>query len=272
MPSARTKRWAFTGALALVWLGIPVFAIMVFFGDWVRTRDAVDQLQAAQTKLSTWVKQGNLPTRTKIEAAENYRDGLFDEYESVESYFKRRDEMLERPLLATYQGDPRQVKIKYMELKEQLKARGRYRLAENVFRTEFMPAYRWEAPTLVPDRSEFESLEKKACIAESLVSLLSGGQPCVVGHVSVSDPVPTVPQDTIADFEGGDDTEPFLSYVIWPAEVHFLAPFAQTGALLARLSAPPPEYPAIVVRGLHVEAHDQRQVVVAVRVGVLDFN
>jgi hypothetical protein len=272
MPSARTKSWAFNGLLGAVWLGIPVFVVMVFFGDWVATRDAVDQLEAAQVKLGTWVKQGNLPTRTKIDAATNYRDGLFAEYDSVESYFKRRDEMLERPLLATYQGDPRQVKIKYMELKEQLRARSRLRLADNVFRAEFMPPYRWEAPTLTPSRDEFDSLEKKACVAEALVALLCTGQPCIVGHVSVGEPIPTVPEDTIADFEGSDDTEAFLSYVIWPAEVHFMVPFAQAGAMLGRLSAPPTEYPPILIRGLEVEARDARNLVVVAHVGMLDFN
>jgi hypothetical protein len=218
------------------------------------------------------VRQGNLPTRTKIEAAQNYRDGLFAEYESVESYFRRRDKMLERPLLETYTGDPRHVEFKYKELKEQLKARGRYSLAEGAFRSSFMPEYRWEAPTLVPSPDEFESLEKKACVAEVLIGLLGGGQPCVVGHIEVADPLSTIPENSVVDFTGTDEAEPFVSYVIWPAEVHFLAPFGQAGALLSRLTDPPDEFPPIVLRGLHVEAHDNIQVMVAARVGVLDFN
>jgi hypothetical protein len=272
MPSARAKRYAFNALLAVVWLGIPVFCVMAFYPAWAEAREGVRELDGAQAKLSTWVRQGNLPTRTKIEAAENYGEGLFAEYESVVSYFRRRDKMLERALLETYTGDPRHVEFKYKALKEQLKARGHYALAENAFRTAFMPEYRWEAPTLMPSPDEFESLEKKACVAETLIGLLGGGQPCVVGHIEVSDPVSTVPENTVADFTGSDEEEPFVSYVIWPAEVHFLAPFGQTGALVSRLTDPPDDFPPIVLRGLQIEARDAVQVIVVARVGVLDFN
>jgi hypothetical protein len=272
MASARAKRYTFNVLLALVWLGIPIFLVKVFYPDWVYARDGIRELETAQTQLSTWVRKGNLPTRTKIEAAEDYADGLFGEYESAESYFRRRDAMLERPLLETYTGDPRHVEYKYKEVKEQLKARGRYSLAADAFRVPFMPEYAWEAPTRVPPREEFESLEKKACVAEVLVARLGGGQPAVVGHVGVFEPVETVPEGTVADFEDSEDVEPFISYVIWPAEVHFLAPFPYCGALLSRLTGPPDDYPPIVLYGVDVEARDATQVMVVARVGVLDFN
>jgi hypothetical protein len=264
MLSGRAKRYTFNVILAIVYVGIPAFVAIVLYPAMSSASAAVRELTDARDQLGDWISKAPPPTETQIEIERSYRDAMVAEYAQAQSYFLRRDALLERDLLDTYTGDPRTVKFKYLEFKERARARAHFPGGSSAVRYDLMEPYRWEQATLVPDREHFESISKKTCVADVLISLVAEKQPTLLTAITVGDRIPVKP-----DADTADDVA--VRYDIWPATVRFTVHFSRLSSVLDALSTPPDRMPCVLVRRLDIVGRPQKQVDVLAAVSVLDF-
>jgi hypothetical protein len=264
MPVAKLARYMVDGVLAAVYLSMPIFAVEALYPVLSRNRDEVAELHTAQRMLGLWLSQGNLPTQTRVESELAYTEGMRVEHEQLRSYFWGRNGMLERSLLDTHSGYPAEVKLRYRKLKAELQRRAQFEFAQADPAEGLLPAYPWEKQEQQPPESDFALMEKRACIADALVGLLSSPA-CALGHVAVGGPPM---QSDEAEMEAADKP---LRYVSWPVTVKLLTPFHDLPEVLNRVVASPPRYPCVVLRALRVEAVATDQVAVQLSLDVLDF-
>jgi hypothetical protein len=264
MPVAELVRYVVNGVLAAVYLGMPIFAVEALYPVLTRNKDEVAELHTAQRMLGLWLSQGNLPTQTRIESELAYTEGMRMEHERLRSYFWGRNGMLERSLLDTHSGYPAEVKLRYRKFKAELQRRAQFELAQGDPAEGLLPVYPWEKQGQEPSASGFALMEKRACIADALVGLLSSPT-CALGHVAVGGP-PVESEE--AEMEAEDRP---LRHVAWPVTVRLLMPFHDLPEVLNRVVAPPARYPCVVLRALRVEAAATDQVSVQLSLDVLEF-
>lgn len=265
MPSAKTKRHLFNALLAAIYIGVPIFAATQLYPVLISNRADVADLNKAERILGRWLHMTVIPTQTRIDTEQQYRDGMRGEYGRVIGYLRQRSSMLNRGLLDTYSGDPVHVKLKYQQLRQELEQKGRYEQARTALRKPFMPVYEWEEPARTPAREDFEVIEKKACIAEVLVGLLARS-PCAIGHLAVGDPFRPTGEPTDEEAEGAAG-----GYVVWPVTLELLAPFRQLALVLDKVATPSANGPCVIIHNLHLEAAGREQVTVKLALSVLDF-
>ena len=274
--AAKLKRYGLNLLLALVYLGMPVFAVVALYPVMVAWRDRTEELDKAQGALGRWLYAVSLPTQTRIEQERAYTEGMRAECARARSYYQGRDLLLERSLLDTYTGDPVQVKLKYMRLKAELESKGHYEEAREFIRRPLMPPYPWEQPAQKPQRADLKSIEKRACIADILVGTLMSAGPCAIGHIGVGDPLEPSEGAAEADVGGLDgpaaQAEGEAGWVMWPVELQFVAPFSSVGTVLGKLITPPSRCPPMLVHSLRVAGLDGGRAVVSVGLRVLDFD
>lgn len=271
--AARLKRYGLNLLLALVWIGIPVFAVLALYPVVVDWRDRTEELDGAQGALGRWLHAVSLPTQTRIEQERAYTEGMRAECARARTYYQGRDLLLERSLLDTYTRDPVQVKLKYMRLKADLESKGHYEEARDFVRKPFMPPYAWEQPAQKPQQAAFQAIEKGACIADILVDTLMSAGPCAIGHIKVGDPLE--PSERGAEAGVGApaaQAEGEPGWVMWPVELEFVAPFSSVGTVLGKLTTPPSRCPPVLVHSLRVAGLDRGRAVVSVGLRVLDFD
>ncbi|MHC5033783.1 MAG: hypothetical protein ACYTFZ_01940 [Planctomycetota bacterium] len=264
MSVAKLARYVVNSVLAAVYVGMPIFAVEVLYPVLARNRNDVAELRTAQRMLGLWLSQENLPTQTRIQSELAYTEGMRVEYERLCSYFRRRNGMLERSLLDTPSGYPAEVKLRYQKFKADLEERARLELAQTDPTVGLLPAYPWEKQGRPPPKSTFALMEKRACIADALVGLLSSST-CALGHVAVGGP-PS--QSDEVKMEAEDEP---LRYVRWPVTVRLLTPFHDLPEVLNRIVAPPSRYPCVVLRAVRVEAVATNRVAVQLSLDVLEF-
>jgi hypothetical protein len=264
MLSGRAKRYIFNAILGIVYLGIPVFVGVVLFPAMSSASGAVRDLTEARDQLGDWISKAPPPTETQIEVEQSYRDAMVAEFAQAESYFRRRSTPLGRDLLDTYAGDPRAVKFKYMEFKARARARAHFPQGTGAGRYDLIEPYRWEQATLVPDKAQFESISKKACIADVLLSLIGERQPTRVASISVGERIPVEPDPAVAD-------DVAVRYDVWPATVRFTVHFSRLSAVLDALSTPSDRLPCVLVRKLEILGRPQSEVEVLAELSVLNF-
>lgn len=261
----KAKRYAFNTFLALVYLGIPVFAVLAFYPVMLANAEALAELEKAEQTLGVWLGKGRIPTQTRIQAELDYKEGMQAEIERITNYYKHRDGLLECSSLDTYTKDPIHVKLQYQKLKQELAAKARHERTAQVFRTAFMPPYAWEEPQRKPRVEDFDAIQKRACIAESLVRILCTRNPCHIGQLAIGEPARRDDEELAAARAAG------LGYVRRPVTVDCLIWFRQLGATLDSLTAPPAGSPCVVLRSLEFRPSIRDHVAVHMEFDVLDF-
>jgi len=266
--SARRRRYLFNAVLGLVGLGIPVFAALGLYPAMADWRDRSRELAEAEESLARWLRTAALPTQTQIDAERRFTAALAEEIERTRGFYRSRDRMLERNILDSLSGDAMAVKLKYVDLRAALAARARCPNPR-----KFLPVYPWEAPRQVPPRSDFKSIEKRACIVDVLVSLLAPVGSCAVDQIVVGDPVRPAPEQA-AFSEGwqepGDDDA--VDYAYWPVDLQASVSFPFAGAALAALATPDGRSPLLLIHSLRVTGADGDTVTLQVGLRVLDFD
>ena len=266
------KRYAFNLILALVGVGIPVFAVLVFYPVMADWHDRAAELTEAEIVLGRWLRAMELPTRTRVDTESRYTAAMAAEYGRAHSYYQSRDRLLERSILDSHTDDPVRVKLTYLDLRADLAKKGRCPSDKG-----FMPSYAWERPKQAPLRSEFKTIEKQACIADVLVGLLAPAGPCLITKIAISDPVEPFEASAEEGFDGFDTQgmgieEEAPGYVLWPVDLEFEAPFVDVGTLLATLAAPSDRYPPMLMHSLGLKGLEKGRVAVHVGLRVLDFD
>jgi len=281
MVSPRAKRFVVNGALGVLCVGIPVFAVTYLYPTMARHAGNLGELRTAQQSLSLWSHKA-FPTQTRIETEESLKAGLQAEAERVRTYYQSRNALLRRSLLESYSGDPVTVKLKYQELKRQWETKSRYQYARDILGTAFVPAYPWEEAGKMPARNEFRPLEKRACVTDVVVGMMAGA-PCAMGRIAVGEPAGTAAPGIVvretAEAPAGTATEgSALPYVAWPVSVDLVCSFRQLAAVLDKAVTPPADYPCVLLRTLNVQAvpsprtpAEASQVVVKLSLDVLEF-
>ena len=267
MLSARAKRYVFNSVLAAVYIGIPIFFVLLVYPVLMNNSKDLEQLDRAESTLRIWMHKGKPPTQSRIDAERQYTELMRSEYERARNYYLRRESRLLRRQLLTHTNDPAKVKLEYDEFKKRLRAKARRYAGTAALKSEaLLPAFIWEDGAAEPAIADFDLIEKKSAIAQALVDLLTTQIRCVVLYIAVEERV------EVRDApEKPDINTRTVRYGVWPVTVDYAVPFNQLGRSLHKVVTAPDEYPGMIVRGLHVEPAARNQVVVKLTLGVLDF-
>ena len=265
MPSGKTVRALTTALVVAIWMGVALFIGLALLPQAREVRATGRELQQADVLLKELTTAENLPTRGLIKEYATLRAKLEEESGACASFYLFHNAKLDRTILASYELDPNQFAINYAKLKEEL--------ARKAGNANFLDPYPWEKPDGKPDKKDFAVIEKRACIAEVLVNVLtvplSGRPASSILRLSIGEAQapPNAPPVAEGKF-------PVARYRVFPMDVQLATRFSNLGLLLNSLvsnPSTPPDLPFMSIRAISISQAQPDTVSVRLWLDLYDF-
>jgi len=260
----KTKRLVTSSIVAAVWLSLIGFFVLKVLPIVQSDVALYGEVARADQMLQKRLKGSVIPSKGLIDQYEQLKSGYQEEASACAYFFYREhNEKLDRPILKSYLMDPIQFGNNYREWKE--------RMADKAGNPNVFPPYPWEQPGSKPAVKDFAAIEKRTCIADVLVGILTVERSTIVKLVEIYDPVGPVDVSPapVADWD-------VARFHIYPVEVSLTTRFTHIGRMFDLFVNNPTErtLPCMVIRSLRVtqtEENDPDTVNVRMTVDVYDF-
>jgi hypothetical protein len=254
----KTLRLISTCIIGAMWLGAVVFTATYVLPMVEENIILYQEISKTGDDLSAKLK-GETPSKGLIEQYRQLKAKYIEEQKTCAYFYIQHNEKLDRKLLKSFMMDPIQLQANYLKEKA--------RMADKAGNPNFVPTYPWEKPGGQPPIADFPRIEKRTCIADVLVDMLTSERGTIIQLLDIGEPTEPVGVPPALLDTGGD----IVRFRIIPVTAAFTTKFAGLGRMLDLFVANPTgsgrgSNPCMVVRSIQVERNESTDATGAVSV------
>ena len=220
MPSVKTRKMISTGVVLLLWLGVVGFLGIGLLPLLQEVRSLHRDVESGRDILAGRNRADLIPSRALVAEHAELKSRLEQEAQRCASFYLSRSGVLDRRILRSFNRDEIEVAEEYFKLKK--------RLAYKANNPDFVEM-EWESKG-TPPKDKLRDVEKRACIVEVLVDVLTAQRTTpatVIESMRVDPPqsprgVPSLPS---VDWR-------VTRYRAYPVSVTFTTSFRSLGRIL----------------------------------------